>query len=352
MLPKSLAIPTNFTSRRFCNTRAKNEHKYSDWYYYGIFGMGYVCLFSFAAYTAGIKPYQYQNSIKGRTEKYNKEYNRWLDFPHNELGGGPTPPRRTAAEHYEMIQYDPEHLKRMLPQDITYEMCEYAVNNYSYLLHYVPKKIMNRKLCLTALCTFFRENKTSDYPWYVIPKEYKTDDFFMSLISSVVNKKMATVNGVLEKIPEEYKTKKVCEYAILQHNATFRHIPKENITSDMYEKMLIKEPALWLSIPENIITADFCEKVFLRRREETFDYSIKYMPKKFLTEEMCQLAYDYDKDSILHMPDKFITKEKCSETKTKWIIPSCLQYMDKAYIDAFRCKQHRENSTIFDGLDS
>ena len=77
-------------------------------------------------------------------------------------------------------------------------------------------------------------------------------------------------------------------------------VPKEFLTKELCNDVLNKNCHLIEHIPKEFLTMDVCSKIVSKHYN-----LIKYVPKEFLTVDLCQKVFDHDKNLIKWIPEEF-----------------------------------------------
>lgn len=147
---------------------------------------------------------------------------------------------------------------------------------------------------------------------------------------------------------KRFLTKELCEYALNYQGQTLKYIPKRLITIDFYE-IAVKSNGLALKlVPEEFITKELATIAvksriiddpygFERDSSIIFLYPIKYVPASLIDERLVRDSIKSYPCSIKDIPQKFITAELCmlavlGDPKALEFVPE--QYIDDQLIDA------------------
>ena len=100
--------------------------------------------------------------------------------------------------------------------------------------------------------------------------------------------------GVLILVPEEFKTKEICEIAVEKHGDNLQYVP-EHLKSPELCKLAISEDG----------------------------WALEYVPDKYKTPELCEIAVSNLGWALEFVPEEFKTLELC-----KYAIEDCLKWND------------------------
>ena len=135
-------------------------------------------------------------------------------------------------------------------------------------------------------------------------------------------------------LPENLKTRELCEIAVKQTMLAFDYVPYEFITMDMYILSIRNAKALeyfsfdFATIPEKLQTEQLYREFFHYNKKCLIDYvkysnitnitsnrikmllnisseMIRCIPDNLLTEEICRLAVEKDPDVLMYLEDKY-----------------------------------------------
>lgn len=188
------------------------------------------------------------------------------------------------------------------------------INKRYCVLEHMPKEYLSLELCKNQR-SIYLENIPSElinkefYNWYLkdcfsiqgIPEEYLTYD--------ICKNKVNRYSGNLQYVPDKFKTKELCEIAILKgwfvdSQDAIQYVPEEFITSEMLEMSLDCDYDPLLNIPDKFQTEELCKKALLDANVD-----IITVPYKYITKGRCE-KYIIDCPDMIHtMPYKYLTKE-------------------------------------------
>ena len=89
---------------------------------------------------------------------------------------------------------------------------------------------------------------------------------------------------------------------------SLKHMPKKFITQELCDLAVGGNGRSLRFVPDEFITQEMCQKAI-----DSYSSNLKFVPKKFVTQEMCKKAVDEDGFNLGYVPDEFRTKEICEE---------------------------------------
>ena len=103
---------------------------------------------------------------------------------------------------------------------VTLELCHSAVANKGSSLEFVPKKYFSNQLFMKAL---------DNDPWALryIPDSFKTYDIYFEIVKKNVN--------TICLVPYNYRTKEMCYYAVSFNGCLLSEVPKEIHSDELYK---------------------------------------------------------------------------------------------------------------------
>lgn len=131
---------------------------------------------------------------------------------------------------------------------------------------------------------------------------------------NLLNKKLIT----LKEVPEQYRTKLVCETAVLIDGKNITYVPKKLLSKEIYLAGIktypfIKIPSQYCddTVVDNMIEmASSIKEEEYSYRDEKYNFVKKYFPRDFLTQERANLICEkIHANNILYIPNKFYTEE-------------------------------------------
>ena len=183
------------------------------------------------------------------------------------------------------LEYVPEELK-------TKELCELAVKQNSRALQFVPEELKTKELCEQAI-------NDNELTLQFVPEELKTPELCDTVVKN---------NGLaLNFVPEALKTKELCEQAIQQDVLALEFVPEKLKTKELCElavKNIDMTKNIFPFIPEEFKTKELYELASTR-------CSMKYIPKEYITQKMCDSAVRRDVSDIAYIPEEFKTAKLC-----------------------------------------
>ena len=131
-----------------------------------------------------------------------------------------------------------------------------------------------------------------------IPDELRTKELCESAVKQ---------NGeALNYVPKEYKTIEMCEMAVQNNGETLNYVPDKFQTLKMY-KIAVQQNGMALEyVPEKYKTIKLCE-LAVKQNGRAF----KHIPKEYKTKELCELAVQQNGMALNYVPRKLRTKEIC-----------------------------------------
>lgn len=215
---------------------------------------------------------------------------------------------------------------------------EYARVSNQFYAH-VPKKSLTKEACIINL----KHHKSLEN----FPKEW--------LDAEVIDIAMGNSYGIIDKIPDEYKTEEFYKKHITNCNLSFKDIPEEYITKDVVIAYATAGKTVdFTKIPQKIITKEIIQALYNNWNKYHFsqghqtpeicrwiyevlrdneglkvvgnnlymlphlsedmikelhtEFTAKDILKKclssYITEEMCAILYAMDADCIIYMPER------------------------------------------------
>ena len=101
----------------------------------------------------------------------------------------------------------------------------------------------------------------------------------------------------LEEVPEEHRTRELCEAAMEIWPEAVQFVPEKFRTVDHYEKAVRAEGSLLRLVPEALKTPEFCLAAVKHRGT-----ALEYVPEELKTEELCLAAAGRELDALNFFP--------------------------------------------------
>ena len=134
----------------------------------------------------------------------------------------------------------------------------------------------------------------------------------------------------LQYIPEEYRTKELCELAIQKDGNALKHVPHSLITKELCKLAVKQDEEALLFVPEELRTLELYEMAVKQNRKalrwilkehitkelcelavQKNGMALSYVSEEYKTKNMCKLAIQQDGMALLYVPHSLITKELC-----------------------------------------
>ena len=179
---------------------------------------------------------------------------------------------------------------------------QYIEQNWSVLepicrwlnnMKYIPEQLRTKELCELAI----KQNGSS---LYYVPECLKTPEFCEVAVKNY--------GHALQFVPDEIITKELCELAIKQNGNNLAYVPDEYVTKEIC-KLAVKNNSNALRyVPDEIITQELCELAVQNNDNGLILYPI---PEKYKTPELCELAVQQNGISLHYVPKELKTIEMC-----------------------------------------
>jgi hypothetical protein len=123
--------------------------------------------------------------------------------------------------------------------------------------------------------------------------------------------------GSIYWIPTKFLTKEVFQAYLRRKPDMIRYVPKEHITPELYLFCVKSMGCLILDVPEKLITEELCHTAVRSEDQEYNSYSVctcgtlQFVPKEFITKELCTAAVECCGYNIQFVPKEYITQELC-----------------------------------------
>lgn len=179
-----------------------------------------------------------------------------------------------------LVSFNQGFALRLIPvEKRTLNVCLKALENHVCNIKFVPKDIINYKMCIDILKKEITENEINENEINIImkhiPDKYKGDEIWDFLAEK----------GCLHYVPKDKRTKERCLSSI-KNSSCSSYIPEEVFESDFCELIcfeIIKYCLLY--VPYKIKISEF-GKVLCLESVKLSSYNLNYVPIEILTEEM------------------------------------------------------------------
>jgi len=227
-------------------------------------------------------------------------------------------------KYYEAIKLDVLNMERIYeelqdelknPLDIfTYEMFLEAVKQFGVHISLLPYEYFTPEICLEAIKPdtvrhkIYNEliNKGSAIRW--IPEEFITEEW---CYIGAKAKNHYIMSNILNKIPEKFRTERVCIESVKRDGHEFFFVPETLKTKELCLTAIKAIWAVYKDIMDQIPAAYWKDKDFCVQAVKQNPWVIKRVPDKIRTMEFCLDAVKYDGRCLKNIPKKQKTEEVC-----------------------------------------
>ena len=129
-------------------------------------------------------------------------------------------------------------------------------------------------------------------------------------------------NGVLILVPEELKTKEICNIAVEKHGDNLQYVPEHLKTPELCEIAISGDGWALRYVPQKLITQELCEFAVLK----SF-WALQIVPEELKSFEVCEIAVresvnavDASKWDPFHIITKYVPEEFKEELAEKYDI--------------------------------
>lgn len=191
-------------------------------------------------------------------------------------------------------------LKVVSRKHLTYALCSTAVRNNGLNLRYVPEKYMDYQMALLAV------SENGEALLDVPPALLSGAEGYELCLKAVQN----DVSGfILSRVPKCYLTgdkgKALCKAAVVFNGYAIKYVPKRMLSKTLVSCALEK-PA---PVREY---RDFCGTPIHQGPDgNQFTSPLSFIPKRFLSREIVEMAVRSYPISLQDAPSEFISKELC-----------------------------------------
>lgn len=176
---------------------------------------------------------------------------------------------RTYDVCLEAVIQSSESFEYVPKEHVTYELCSAAAEKDSLIAKKIPQEYFTEELCVKLL-------KTSDVAFKYIPPQYLSEKICLLAISH--GKSFS--GTVLNMIPQEIMTQKMCEKAVEISPWSLEAVPDKYVTENMLYIVAQKAPARLLdNFPERFCNTEFCDKL-INNYPEAARYVLECLSKK------------------------------------------------------------------------
>lgn len=182
---------------------------------------------------------------------------------------------------------------------ITYDLYKTAVKQNGLALGYVQKVYITCELCLIAV-------KQNGLALKYVPEDYLTHYLCILAVkqNGLALKYISEKYVSSEYISKKYITYDTCKAAVQQNGLALEYIPNEHISSDIC-KTAIQQNKLTIQIIKQLIK----QNEFINEELSLFfiknGLPLMHIPEKYITEEICRIAYINDIENLKFIPYKY-----------------------------------------------
>ncbi len=217
------------------------------------------------------------------------------------------------------LEYDSDILKTLFYPDLTTVvektklLCYIAVVSNSNSLEHVPDIFKTKELykiavtsCASAM-DYIDENfktpelnelaLTHDYGHQYVSMSYITYERFLNAV------KNSGWSVIWNRLPEHFLTEEMYIAGVTENADSIKEIPIPSVTKNICKAAIIKDGSVIEYIIDNFkqfVTQDLCDLAV-----NSIPDSIRWIPKKNKTLELCRIAIKYNQDNLVRIPKKF-----------------------------------------------
>lgn len=207
----------------------------------------------------------------------------------------------------------------LLSEDKFIKCLEYMYKNHINRIKPLPEKFITKKVMEFIYNYFGSFNMVREYIDVNLFMKFKNDGDFPNddLFKYLKYIQSEDVNNVIEdfiidnfdkiyfsKIPNKFKTTKVCIKAVQYDAYNLCHVPNDRMPPEVYYEAMKEngDHDIFNAVPADYKTKEYCQK-FL----DINPLCIKYTPLEYRTQEACIKAVEINGDYIEYVPHKYRT---------------------------------------------
>ena len=103
---------------------------------------------------------------------------------------------------------------------------------------------------------------------------------------------------ILKFIPDHFKTKHMCNYAVKKLPFVIRYVPDQYKTKKMCNRVILEKGGTLKSAPNRYKTKEMCNKAV-----DNYAHALEFVSDRYKTQEMCIKAVDNYPYTIKFVPD-------------------------------------------------
>ena len=218
-----------------------------------------------------------------------------------------------VSEYLKELKCNPHFFKEISEEYIDDKFCKLAVEANHFVLDfgYIPERFIDENIYLVAL------NSHKSYSLFRVPEFLRTKSLCFKFIEN---------NGLeLFGVPEELKTYELCLKSVENNGLALQYVPEELKLKICYAAVLQNSDALQYIVNPSQELIDFalsCNNKGVPIRfinNKTYKQclnavkhkyqSLEYVPKEFLTEELCVAAINKESASITYFKKECFSDE-------------------------------------------
>lgn len=254
----------------------------------------------------------------------------------------------------ELINSDPFAIKTIPKEELTQELCEYAVTKSPDVLRCIPDEFKTYEMCIQAVKEYykcwdhvpekfrkaqivFETIKDNNKMIKLIDKKYLTPNVQVAFVRYQLRKKTKNETNYLNDTPVNKLDPECILDALKAPQLALVHFLPGKFFKEELVLMLVKAGCSIAYIPEISITRDVCIEYFKHPGAEfsyiprslldykmcmdlipisTSGYALNSVPEEFRTEELCWAAAMVSSKALAYVPAK-IAKGKKFENRVR-----------------------------------
>jgi len=198
-------------------------------------------------------------------------------------------------------------------------LCYKAVLSNGFALAYIPQQVINQKICNAAI---------AEKPNVIgrVPLEFLSEDLCLEAVQNLPQ--------AIKHIPESFKTKAVCAEAYKKSSAVVRFLPEHLISEELIMDVVENHGGDVFGVLQNVPKNKLTEKICTAAVKEN-GRNLEFVPRSLQSESMCLSAVNNYGPSIKYVSGRVLSESICCAAVSEWA--GAIKYVPESFKSVELC---------------
>ena len=198
-------------------------------------------------------------------------------------------------------------------------LCYKAVLSNGFALHYTPRQVINQKICNVAIAE--KPNVIGK-----VPLEFLSEDLCLEAVQNSAQ--------ALEYIPESFKTKAVCAEAFKRSSYVVRFLPEHLLNEELIMDVVGNHGGDVFEILQNVPKNKLTEKICAAAVKES-GHNLEFVPRSLQSESICLTAVKNYGPSLKYVSNRALSESVCWAAVSEWA--GAIKYVPESFKSVELC---------------